>query len=153
MFVGEKIAKLDDKGRVVFPFQLLRQVDETKQQEAFVIKKDLFDKCLALYTTEEWDKQVKKLTKNLNPFNRKHDQFLKEYFRGTAEVFLDKNNRILLSKSLLEFIGGGKEVVFQPQPDRILIWSKENYDKKERTETERSELADEIFGDNFMFNE
>ena len=58
MFIGEHIAKLDDKGRIVFPSSLKALAKrEGEAKLRFVLKKDLFSHCLEIYTYEEWELQ------------------------------------------------------------------------------------------------
>ena len=53
-FIGEYIAKADDKGRLVFPsaFKAVMPVDGDMR---FVLKKDIFEDCLEMYTFGEWN--------------------------------------------------------------------------------------------------
>ncbi len=152
MFVGEYNCKLDSKSRTIFPSALKRQLPADQQQQ-FVLKRDIYENCLLLYPISEWNHQVKMLKKRLNPFNRKHSEFLREYYRGTAEIVLDNSNRILFPKRLLEYIGAEKELVFAGQDGKIEIWAKSNYDKSQRTHSDFASLAEEILGGDFMFNE
>jgi MraZ protein len=154
MFVGEYTGKLDNKGRVIFPAPLKRQMPAEQQQTAFVIKRDIYEKCLILYPSSEWQHQSNLLKKRLNPFNKKHADFQREFYRGTAEVFLDNSNRILIPKRLLDYIGDGKELVFAGQEGKIEIWEKEAYENKQPTNEEFANLANEILGGDFgFFNE
>lgn len=152
MFVGEYNCKLDSKSRTIFPSALKRQLP-AEQQQQFVLKKDIYENCLLLYPVSEWNHQVKMLKKRLNPFNRKHSEFLREYYRGTAEVVLDNSNRILFPKRLLEYIGAEKELLFAGQDGKIEIWAKSNYDQSQRSHSDFASLAEEILGGDFMFNE
>jgi MraZ protein len=63
MFVGEYVAKLDAKGRVVFPAALKRQIPEEELSQAFVVKKDIYEKCLVMYPMKEWQYQTSILKK------------------------------------------------------------------------------------------
>ncbi|MDR2010145.1 MAG: protein mraZ [Bacteroidales bacterium] len=154
MFVGEYISKLDNKGRVIFPAPLKRQIPAEQQQSSFVIKRDIYEKCLLLYPIKEWQHQTGLLKKRLNPFNKKHAEFLREFYRGTAEIFLDNSNRILIPKRLLEYIGTGKELVFAAQEGKIEIWEKDVYENKQPENEDFANLANEILGGDFgFFNE
>ena len=153
MFVGEYISKLDNKCRVIFPSQLKRQVPDEEQAAAFVLKRDIYEKCLVLYPMSEWNRQTGMLKKRLNPFNRKHAEFLREFYRGTAEVYLDNNGRLLIPKALLDYIGGEKELVFAGQEGKVEIWDKDAYAKKKMDNDSFAELADDILGGDFMFSE
>lgn len=153
MFIGEYEAKLDEKGRVVLPFQLLRQLEDKQEENTFVIKKDIYDKNLLLYPIAEWKNQNDILTKRLNPFNKKHSKFLTEYNRGTAEVVLDKNNRLLIPKRLIDFIGNSKNLMFEAKGSIIAIWTKEEYEREQMSEEKFAQLAEEILGGDFIFTE
>jgi MraZ protein len=153
MFVGECNGKLDSKCRVIFPSQLKRQVPDEEQSAAFVLKRDIYEKCLVLYPMSEWNRQTGMLKKRRNPFNRKHAEFLREFYRGTAEVYLDNNGRLLIPKVLLDYIGGEKELVFAGQEGKVEIWDKDAYAKKKMDNDSFAELADDILGGDFMFSE
>ena len=153
MFVGEYNSKLDNKCRVIFPSQLKRQVPDEEQAAAFVLKRDIYEKCLVLYPMSEWNRQTGLLKKRLNPFNRKHAEFLREFYRGTAEVYLDNNSRFLIPKVLLDYIGGEKELVFAGQEGKVEIWAKNVYEQKSMGNDSFAELAEEILGGDFMFSE
>lgn len=151
MFVGEYTAKLDVKGRVIFPAPLKRKLSEEEQKAGFVIKRDIYEKCLLLYPMKEWDLQTSILKKKLNPFNKQHSTFLREYYRGTAEVYFDNSNRILIPKRLLEFIGADKDLIFAGQEGKIEIWDKNEYERKQSSNEEYIKMANEILGGNFKF--
>jgi len=153
MFVGEYNCKLDNKSRVIFPSQLKRQVPDEEQAAAFVLKRDIYEKCLVLYPMSEWNRQTGLLKKRLNPFNRKHAEFLREFYRGTAEVYLDNNSRFLIPKPLLDYMGGEKELVFAGQEGKVEIWSKSTYEQRAMCNDSFANLADEILGGDFMFSE
>ena len=153
MFVGEYNSKLDNKCRVIFPSQLKRQVPDEEQAAAFVLKRDIYAKCLVLYPMSEWNRQTGLLKKRLNPFNRKHAEFLREYYRGTAEVYLDNNSRFLIPQVLLDYIGGEKELVFAGQEGKVEIWAKNVYEQKSMSNDSFAELAEEILGGDFTDSE
>jgi len=153
MFVGEYICKLDSKGRVLLPSALLRQMP-IEDRERFVLKKDIYTKCLVLYPASEWDRQNSLLKKRLNPFNRKHAEFLREFYRGTAEVLLDGSNRMLIPRRLVEYMGEkSKELIFAGQDGKIEIWDKTAYDVAQTSDADFQQLADDILGGDFLINE
>lgn len=153
MFIGEYDAKLDEKGRVVLPFQLLRQLDDKQDEKVFVIKKDIYEKNLLLFPIAEWKNQNDILKKRLNPFNKKHSKFLTEYNRGSSEIILDKSNRLLIPKKLIDFLGDNKNLIFEAKGDIIAIWAKDQYEKEEMSEESFAELAGDILGGDFIFSE
>ena len=124
-FIGEYTVKIDDKGRMVFPsaFKSLMPADGDMR---FVIKKDIFEDCLEMYTFEEWERQSSEVKSRLNFFNRDHAMFWREYMRDRAIVEPDgKVGRISVPKKLLEAIGVNKEVVFSGNDYKIEIWARE----------------------------
>jgi len=151
MFVGEYIAKLDTKGRVIFPAPLKRQIPEEEIAHAFVVKRDIYEKCLLLYPMSEWQYQTSILKKKLNPFNKKHAEFLREYYRGTAEISFDGSFRLLIPKRLLEYVSVDKDLVFAGQEGKIEIWAKEVYESKKSDNEDFANLANDILGGDFGF--
>ena len=142
-FIGDYPCKVDAKGRILLPSAFKRQMG-TVSQDRFVVKKDLFENCLILYPIDEWEKQNKIIRKKLNPYNKEHNRFLRGFYKGTAEITLDNNNRMLIPKRLLELITAYKEVVLAGQDGKIEIWSKQQYEKIIENENEFAALAEKI---------
>ena len=131
-FIGEYTGKIDDKGRVVFPaaFKALFPPVDTDPDLRFVIRKDIFEDCLEMYTYAEWERQSEEVKSKLNFFNREHAMFWREYMRNRAVVTPDgKLGRISIPRKLLESIGVTKEVVFSGNDYKIEIWSKERFEE------------------------
>ena len=127
-FIGEYSGKIDDKGRVVFPSPF-KSLMPSEGDQRLVVKKDIFEDCLEMYTFEEWERQSEEVKSKLNIFNRAHAAFWREYMRDRAVVEPDaKLGRISIPKKLLESIGVTKEVVFSGNDYKIEIWAKEKYE-------------------------
>ncbi len=143
-FIGEYTAKIDDKGRLVLPsaFKAAMSLEAGISQAAagqdgtgatadmrLVIKKDIYEECLEVYTYEEWTRQSEELKSRLNFFNRDHAAFWRAYMHGRALVEPDgKLGRISIPKKLLESIGADREVVFCGNDHKIEIWAKEKFE-------------------------
>lgn len=143
-FIGEYSAKLDDKCRVVFPapFKSLMPSDGDMR---FVIKKDIFEDCLEMYTFEEWERQSQEVKSKLNFFNRSHASFWREYMRDRAIVEPDsKLGRISIPRKLLESIGVTKEIVFSGSDYKIEIWTKEKYEASAISNEEFLNIAGQL---------
>lgn len=152
MFVGEYTCKLDSKGRVLFPSTLIRQLNADARMR-FVLKRDIYVQCLLLYPASEWERQTSILTKRLNPFNRSHAEFLREFYRGTAEVVLDANNRMLIPKRLIECLGAEvKDLVFAGQDGKVEIWSASSYERSKASENDFANMAEELLGGDLLLN-
>lgn len=143
-FIGEYSAKLDDKCRVVFPapFKSLMPSDGDMR---FVIKKDIFEDCLEMYTFEEWERKSQEVKSKLNFFNRSHASFWREYMRDRAIVEPDsKLGRISIPRKLLESIGVTKEIVFSGSDYKIEIWAKEKYEASAISNEEFLNIAGQL---------
>ena len=124
-FIGDFECKADVKGRVVMPaaFKKALGVDDAR----FVVRKDLFEKCLVIYPYTYWEEELVRLRSRLNPYNREHKQFLRDFFRGSAEVMLDANGRILIPKRLMDSVGAEREIVLVGVDRCIELWPLEVY--------------------------
>ena len=142
---GEYECKLDDKGRLKLPLQLVRQI-ETRGAINFTINRGL-EKCLTMYPQEVWDRVVADFDR-LSYYNQKERQFLRYFFGGATHVSTDSVDRVNLPKTLSEWAGVQKEVVLVAMRDKIEIWAKEVYREmreNELSEYSASELAERVF--------
>jgi MraZ protein len=144
-FIGDYQIKLDSKGRAALPAAFKKQM-AAELAEGFVIKRDVYDKCLVLYPMKEWHRQNELIRKRTNPYNREHNRFLRMFFSGTAEVQADASQRILLPKRLLEYAGITDEAVLAGQYGKIEIWSPQDYESFTKADDEFADLADKILG-------
>jgi MraZ protein len=142
-FIGIYKGKLDDKGRLVFPSAFKGLMGNEPLQ--FVVKKDLFEECLAIYTYSEWEKESEELKSKLNFFNKEHNMFWREYMKDRATIEPDeKFGRINIPLSLLESIKVKKDVLFCGNDHKIELWAKEVYDSKQMEDAEFLSLAEKI---------
>ncbi len=144
-FIGEYTSKTDAKGRITFPSGLVKQLPE-EQTEKMVLKADIYKKCLILYSMDEWERQTALIQAKTNSFNPKHAVFIREFYKGTAEVKLDSNSRILIPAKLADYAQIEKEVYLFGQNRKIEIWAKEKYEKERLNAEDFAELAKEIMG-------
>ena len=82
----------------------------------------------------------------MNPYNREHNTFLRNFFKGTAELILDSNNRLLIPKRFLDMIGAERDVVLAGQDGRIELWAADVYDTIEMPADEFANLAEKLMG-------
>ena len=143
-FVGEFTSKIDPKRRIVLPALFKKQLGNTPSSDLFILKEDLYEKCLVLYPMQEWERQNQIILEKLNPFNREHNQFLRIFSKGACEVTLDNVNRFLIPKRLLEYAGIEKDVVLSGQNSKIEIWAAESYQKIWDNPVDFGALADKI---------
>ena len=147
-FYGEYRAKVDDKGRIVFP-SAFKSLFDTDSDLRFVVKKSLFFPCLEMYTHAEWVSSSEGVRSKLNMFNKEHAVLWREFMRDTATVVPDgKVGRILIPKNLLEKVGiaSGIDVVFFGADNRIEIWPKDLFEAQKLSDDEFTALAEKILG-------
>jgi MraZ protein len=144
-FIGDYMCKVDVKGRLILPVAFKKQMPAAAQDH-FVVRKDIFENCLVLYSIEDWNRQLEKIRKRMNQYNREHNMFLRNFFKGTAELTLDSNNRLLIPKRLMDQIGAGRDVILAGQDGRIEIWAADKYDSIDMPAEDFANLAEKLMG-------
>jgi MraZ protein len=144
-FIGDYPCKVDAKGRIILPMTFKKQMPAAAQDH-FVVRKDIFENCLVLYAIDDWNRQIEKIRKKINPYNREHNMFLRNFFKGTAELTLDNNNRMLIPKRLMELIGAERDVVLAGQDGRIEIWTASVYETIGMPSEDFANLAEKLMG-------
>ena len=140
--IGEYDCKIDAKGRIRMPSQLLKQLGEQAAHN-FVINRG-FEKCLMIYPEVNWAKITKEIDK-LNVYDLKNRQFVRYFYRGASKLTTDGSDRILFPKRLMEYGNLTKEVVLFAYNDRIEVWDKEAYDNMlDEEPADFSALAQEV---------
>ena len=142
--LGEFECKIDAKGRMRMPTSLLKQLGG-EGKHAFVINRGV-EPCLTLYPKKVWD-VISARVKKLNPYVEKNRKFIRYFYRGATELTPDSSDRILLTKSLLEYAGIENEAVLFAINDRLEVWSKSRYYKVMDEEPENfSDLGESVMG-------
>ena len=124
-FLGEYECKMDTKGRVRIPSDLIKQFGGA-EQEGFILKRG-FEKCLEIYPKSEWTKITGELN-SLNQYDPKNRKFIMYFLRGATEMTLDSTDRILIPKKLQEYAKMAKELTIVGNLNKISIWSTEEYE-------------------------
>ncbi len=135
MLRGEYRYNLDEKGRVVLPPKLRRQMGET------VIVTRGFDGCIAVYSTKEWATVEKDLSRL--PLGRR--EFQRFVLAPAQDVDVDRQGRITLPEALRDYAGISKEVVIVGLVRRLEIWSEAHWKEAvARAQREAPQIAAEI---------
>lgn len=141
MFMGEYHHNIDDKNRLVVPANFRETLGEN-----FILTRGL-EHCLYVYTMDEWNKIVNKLS--TLPFTKKDARtFIRSFFSAAANCTLDRQGRISVTSQQALYADIKKECVIIGANDRIEIWSKELWDK---FNTEYSDLLEDVA--EHLFNE
>ena len=139
MLMGEFHHNIDEKNRLVIPSKFRAELGEK-----FVITRGL-DKCLFVYSIEEWNKFADKL--KMLPFtHRDARNFTRFLLSGASDCEFDRSGRICITSPLIEYADISKECVIIGANDRLEIWSKENWDKFiSENEDQLSDIAENLF--------
>lgn len=119
--MGQYSHNMDIKGRVIIPSKLRDKLSDV------VIVTIGFDECLALYSTQEWEKFQSSLLALPSTMKdaRKHVRVL---VGSASEIEFDKQGRINLPQNLLSAASIKKECVIVGVLDHIEIWAKDLWD-------------------------
>lgn len=139
MLIGEYHHNIDEKGRLIIPSKFREEIGNS-----FVVTRGL-DGCLFVYSLVEWEKIVAKL-KRL-PFTKKDARTFMRFFLASATVCeFDKQGRINLVNSLIEYAGLKKECLIIGVNDRLEIWSLDKYNNLMNENLEQlDEIAEHLF--------
>lgn len=137
MLIGEYRHSLDAKGRVNFPAKIREELGDS-----FIICKGLGDKCLYVYSFEEWENLELKI-KNL-PISKARilQRFL---FSGAIKAVPDKQGRIVIPNNLREYAEIEGDIVVAGASTRAEIWNAEVWDENAKLIT--PELLEETMLD------
>lgn len=145
-FIGDYACKVDVKGRIILPSAFKKQMP-ADAQDHFVVRKDIFEKCLVLYSIEDWNRQLE--DKEEDESLQQGTQYVsEEFFKGTAELTLDNNNRLLIPRRLMDLIEADRDVVLAGQDGRIEIWAASVYDTIDLPADDFADLAEKLMGGN-----
>lgn len=142
---GEYDCKVDAKGRFRLPSMLVRQLSEANEQ-SFHVNRGM-EKCLTLYPNSVWLRVTEQVNK-LNLYNSQNRKFARYFYRGATELVMDKSDRLLLPKALVDYAEIQSDIVLFAFHNRIEIWSKPNYEQmlEEQDDDEFAKLADDVMG-------
>ncbi|WP_187116926.1 division/cell wall cluster transcriptional repressor MraZ [Lentilactobacillus senioris] len=134
MFMGEFQHSIDSKGRIIIPAKFRSELGPK-----FVITRGM-DGCLFGYPMTEWEKVQEKIDEL--PVSKKDSRaFTRFFFSAAVECELDKQGRINLPKTLVQYAKIIKKCVVVGVSNRFEIWSEELW---EDFSTEAEENFNEI---------
>ena len=144
-FIGDYTCKLDNKGRVVVP-SAFRKGAAAVGESFFVLRRNIFEKCIDLYPKGEWLNLIDDLRNRISSFDQEESRFKREFFRGVLEVELDGNGRILIPRKMLDSIEVVGDIEMVGQDSKIEIWDKINYEESAMNTEDFVNLTTRVFG-------
>lgn len=138
MLIGEFQHTLDAKNRIALPAKFRKEIGKKA-----VITRGL-DKCLFLYTFEEWQRVAENLSK-LPVGQTINRSFVRLFLAGARDVDIDNLGRILIPDYLKEYAGLLQNTAIIGVHKRVEIWNQENWNEyKKKIEGESEILAEKL---------
>ena len=125
MLMGKFTHNLDAKNRLFIPAKHRDQLGET-----FVITRNI-DKCLSVFSMEEWEKYTDKLEQLPTTQAREIARFI---YSNAADVQPDSQGRVLIPAELLAYAGIAKGAVVVGCGRHAEIWAEAGYAKLKEEE-------------------
>lgn len=143
MFMGEYHHTIDTKGRVIVPAKFRPSLGTN-----FVLTRGM-DGCLFGYPNDQWEKLEAQLDKL--PLTKKDARlFVRFFYSSAAEVEIDKQGRINISSTLMEYAKLSKNCVVVGVSDRIEIWDQTRWEEISKDAEENfDEISEKMMDFNF----
>jgi len=126
MLIGQYESVLSQKKRVAIPAKFRRTLGSK------IITAKWYEGCLVLVGEENWKALLEKLTGGVGTVTasvRDTDRFI----LGSAFEFEpDSQGRVVLSEPLVKYAKLGSNVVFLGLGDRVEVWDKTEWEKREK---------------------
>ena len=145
-FKGRELYSVDSKGRVNIPAKMRKNISPEANDTFVITRGPDEDPCIYAYPLDEWRTFEERL-KQLNQFNEQERFFLRTLLYWADEVTLDKQFRISLPKSLLDFSKIEKNAMILGSMDHIEIWDPEVFEKYlGRKQESYASIAESVMG-------
>lgn len=129
--LGDHQCKLDNKGRLLFPAKLRKQMEEVVHK-GLIVNRNVHEPCLTIYTMPEWEK-IQQDFARLNRHSQVHGMYIRKFLNGAELIELDTVGRLTIPAPMLEYaqvdLKQNNEVVLIGLFEKIELWSKENHRK------------------------
>ncbi len=125
--IGKEYCTVDSNGRFKFPSALKKQLISVINN-GLVMRSSIFGPYLELYPMAEWDIEIEKIKKRLNPYNPKDLILIRKLSEGN-KIELDQNDRILIPSDLKKAGGISKDIVLISRINILEIWDVEKYNE------------------------
>ena len=122
LLTGEYNNTIDDKGRVSFPVKLRTAIN----QDVVMVTKGL-DRCLWLFTAEEWETFQSKLMSNASMMKSKSLNVVRHFIAPAQPVEFDKNGRLSIPQSLREYASLSKDCTILGIAKYMELWDAQIY--------------------------
>jgi MraZ protein len=146
MITGEYRNNLDEKGRMLVPSRVRSMIPGN----VLVITRGV-DKCLWVYTPEEWSRIASIILDSASVFKSKTRLLQRRIIAPAQECEIDRSGRINIPPGLRESAGLTKEVVLLAMEKYMEIWDEKEYSKYLNESEEEFLAAAEDLGEILNF--
>ena len=140
-FIGEYAYSLDSKGRVNVPAKFRQSLSEDNEN-TFVITRGV-DPCIWVYPLSHW-KEIESNLRNLSSISKIHRTFVRNTARYASPSTYDKQGRITLTPSLIEYADLDKDALIIGMINKMEIW---NPDRLDETDQQNMEIDPAVYDD------
>ena len=145
-FIGEYSYSLDSKGRINVPAKFRQSLSEDNEN-TFVITRGV-DPCIWVYPLSHW-KEIESNLRNLSSILKIHRTFVRNTARYASPSTYDKQGRITLTPSLIEYADLDKDALIIGMINKMEIWNPDRLDETDQQNMEidpaaYDDLADKI---------
>lgn len=123
LLTGEYKNTLDDKGRILFP----SKIRSVLTSNVLIVTQAIVDRCLWLFTPEEWENISAKVMDNASPFSSRNRLVMRTFISPAQEVEFDKSGRISIPQSLREYASLSKDCVLLGVNKYLELWDESSY--------------------------
>jgi MraZ protein len=118
MLLGEYDHTIDEKNRLTLPARFRKSF-----ADGFVLARGI-DRCLSVYSLEEWERRVGSRLGELEGLSRDDRRLQRYFFASASEAELDKQGRVMVPPALLAHAGLEREVTVAGVYDHLEIWDR-----------------------------
>ena len=122
LLTGEYNNTIDEKGRLSFPTKLRTAVPGN----VLMVTKGS-DRCLWLFTADEWEAFESKVMNNASMMKAKSMQVVRHFIAPAQPVEFDKNGRLSIPQSLREYANLSKDCTVLGVAKFIELWDAGTY--------------------------
>ncbi len=119
-FIGEYFYSLDAKGRMNIPAKF-RQALSKDNKNTFVLTRGM-DSCIWIYPLKQW-KEIESNLRKLSSLSNLHRTFVRNTARYATPSTYDKQGRISLPPSLIEYANLNKDVQIIGMINKMEVWN------------------------------
>jgi MraZ protein len=142
LFLSTYINKIDKKGRVSVPASF-RSALKGNEFKGIIVFKSHKNKALEGWSSSRIE-EISERIDNYDVFSEEQDYLTTAIFSESQELGFDKDGRITLPQSMIEYLGATEHIAFVGQGKTFQIWNPvdlDEYKEKSRTQLKKQGIT------------